>query len=211
VGSRGALEDQGCPDADDDDIKDLDDQCRTVKGEARYAGCPDADGDRIPEKAAGLPGRDACPGEPASARDANGNGCLDYRHMNPKESYGFAVRFSPSGRRVGITLTKLLLRNVPAGSKVSVTCSRHGKRACKFRSKRARGSGKVVFVTKKHGKRFAPGTKIALRITNPSRLFIGRYISFQTGVRTLKKLPERCIAARGSSKPARCGKVSVDR
>jgi hypothetical protein len=216
VGSRGAPEDQGCPDADDDDIKDLDDQCRTVKGDRRYSGCPDGDRDGVPEKAAGLPGRDACPGENASSRDGVGgrNGCLDWRRMNVSTSgdTGYAVRKTLSGRRIGITVTKLGVHGVPSGSTVKLSCKGCGSRARKPKR------GRVVFFSSKRKDRragaakprnFKPGSKIAIKISNRSKLYVTSYLSWVTTKRGWKA-SERCVPP-GKRKPTRCGRVSLVR
>lgn len=204
---------QGCPNADNDPFKDLDDDCDSVPG-SEFRGCPDADGDRVPEKAAGLPGRDVCAGENASARDANGNGCLDWRHMRARFSRSYSVRFNPAGRRIGVTLTKLEVLRAPNGARVSISCKKGKRRVCRFRPKTAGRSGKVVFIKERRSrshKDFPPGTKISARVTKPSGLFIGRFLTLVTTTRKVQEARELCVPPRGSQKPKRCSQVSTDR
>lgn len=46
---------EGCPDSDDDGLKDSDDSCPQESGPVALGGCPEADGDGIPNK------NDQCP------------------------------------------------------------------------------------------------------------------------------------------------------
>jgi len=58
----------GCPDSDNDGVKDADDKCPNEAGLITLGGCPDADGDGIPNNA------DECPNQKGTA---NMNGCPD--------------------------------------------------------------------------------------------------------------------------------------
>ena len=65
--SKGLASANGCPDSDGDGIKDADDQCLTEFGTTGCKGCPDSDGDNVTD------GLDNCPNEKGLKQY---NGCL---------------------------------------------------------------------------------------------------------------------------------------
>jgi hypothetical protein len=179
------------PDTDGDGVLDQSDDCLTAPGLAKFAGCPDADDDGVPEPPDACPGvkgslangcnpppprpdadhdnvfddgPDQCVGEDASARDANRNGCLDLRRLEPKWIFkpdSFFVRRSGRVVLLGIEIERFGVTNVPKGARVVVTCTR---RACRRMSKRA--NSRVLF-RQLAGDKLRAGIKVIIRVTAP--------------------------------------------
>ena len=100
-------------------------------------------------------------------------------------------------------LSKLQLQKVPRGSKVVATCKVAGKKCAdkagrKFSKKRASGT---VSLGAYLNQKFAPGTKIAITVTNPG--FIGELKTLTIRKGKAPRLTTKCLAP-GKKKPVAC-------
>jgi hypothetical protein len=184
-GSPGRTD--GCLDSDVDGFINRADRCPSQAG--GLGGCPDSDGDGIADP------DDKCPAENARARDANKNGCLDYVLLNPTVK----LTFDRTGK--GIKVTLLQVKDVPAGTRVSVSCSR---RACSSQTKTAsldspiaRASNNVSLPKLK--KKLRAGVKIFIRVTKPGA--VGKYYVVTIKKGRYKASRPLCLAP-GSKKPS---------
>jgi hypothetical protein len=94
-----------------------------------------------------------------------------------------------------ITVTSLVVRNVPVGARVEVTCSRKGRAVCLRRvrstsGKRSVGAARTFRFKALYGKRLRIGTLIEVRITKPKT--VGKYIGYRISGGGFKKI-ERCL------------------
>jgi hypothetical protein len=164
------------PDSDGDGVLDFEDRCPTQAG--TQSGCPappppppvvvvpkDRDGDGI------LDAVDHCPGEDSRGRDSNGDGCLDRRRLLADARLKF--RDTADGVRVRSLIVYSVLRD----SRIDVSCSRHGKRACKSKTYWPDRAGRWP-ISHLKGKRLKAGTKINVGVTmrrSKVKRFIGRF------------------------------------
>ena len=189
-GQRGLPQHGGCPDTDADNIPDVRDECDRQPGSASIGGCPDGDGDRVRDAndAGGL--IDRCLGQNASARDANGDGCLD-----PVPARNLAQLVTPGlnwDEDDGKLVVKYIqVQNVPAGARIVVACQRkvgRGRyRRCRgqvVRSARVPASAagrsgptaraaKTLRLRKLRGQRLSVGSRVVVRVTAANA--IGKY------------------------------------
>jgi hypothetical protein len=128
-------------DFDGDGLTDASDGCPTEAAPAAQGGClvrparlSDGDGDGIPD------GADACPATPRGAVDVNADGCPDPAAVVPdgggggsggggssspaalprvEATLGFSFKNTSKGQR----LASLVVKNIPSGATVRVTCT----------------------------------------------------------------------------------------
>jgi hypothetical protein len=173
-------------DTDRDGVLDSVDLCPSLGGGAALGGCPDADGDRKVDP------QDACPRESARGkRDRNDNGCPDRELLKP-ETKLTAGTYCTGSICHGIKVQKLVISEIPRGTRVSVACTKH---ACKKASKRAGKSKRVRFFS---GKNLKAG--VGLSITLSRKGFVGRRVTYWIQPNDWKKT-NTCLK---SGKPVRC-------
>jgi hypothetical protein len=176
----------GCPDTDADGVVDRDDRCQGPKGTLLHAGCADSDGDGK------IDPDDACRRESTRGdRDRNDNGCPDREFLRP-ETKLTAGTYCTGSICHGIKVEKLVISEIPRGTRVSVACT---KRACKKASKRAGKSRRVRFFS---GKNLKAG--VGLSITLSRKGFVGRRVTYWIQPNDWKKT-NTCLK---SGKPVRC-------
>jgi hypothetical protein len=151
-----------------------------VKGTVHHAGCLDTDGDGLADP------DDACRTEDArKGTDRNRNGCRDRQLLTP------SVQLDPGNYCrgsvcFGLKVKRLTVREVPRGTRVTVTCTR---RACRRQSKRAGSSRRVRFFS---GQNIKAGRTIVVKITKPR--YVGRWVRYKIGRNTLDKSKTRCLS-----------------
>jgi hypothetical protein len=177
------------PDSDRDGLLDSVDACSSLAaGSGGINGCPDSDRDRT------IDPNDACPSESARGkRDRNDNGCPDRELIKP-ETKLTAGTYCTGSICHGIRVKKLVISEIPRGTKVTVSCT---KRACRKSSKRAGKSHKVRFFT---GKALKAG--VGLSITLSRKGFVGRRVTYWIEPNDWKKTTS-CLK---SGKPVRCSR-----
>ena len=157
-------------DTDDDGKYDFEDLCPTRSGTLSN-GCPspppprDTDGDGIVDTS------DHCPSENSRARDPGANGCLDRLLLHPE------IRLNPgsfckNGRCLGLKAKSVTVSDIPAGTKVTVSCTRG---AC--RTKSSTLGGKRSRLTVKIKKNLRAGVRLKIRVTKSGA--VGRYVSYK--------------------------------
>jgi hypothetical protein len=176
----------GCPDTDGDGVIDRNDRCQGPKGTVAQAGCPDSDRDGK------IDPDDACRRESTRGkRDRNDNGCPDRELLKP-ETKLTAGTYCTGSICHGIKVERLVVSEIPRGTRVSVACT---KRACKKASKRAGANRRVRFFS---GKNLKAG--VGLTITLSRKGFVGRRVTYWIKPNDWKKT-NTCLK---SGKPVRC-------
>jgi Tol biopolymer transport system component len=212
--SRDADHD-GCldpyPDTDGDGITDNVDSCPVESSRGRDVdenGCldtiPDSDGDGIPDSS------DRCPQENSSARDAKRNGCLDYDVLHPNPRFDPANYFGrkPVVRKGhyivrGIRIRSFTVRDVPRGTKLTVSCTRH---ACPTTVKITTGSSSHTTVFKAlKDRRLPKGAKLTIVATR--RGYLGGGITYTTN--PFRRGDAFCLKPGSDTRRATC--AAVDR
>jgi hypothetical protein len=174
------------PDSDRDGLLDSLDLCDTLGGGSATGGCPDSDGDRK------IDPQDACPRESTRGkRDRNDNGCPDRELIRPETKLN-AGTYCTGSICHGIRVKKLVISEIPRGTKVMVACTKH---ACRKSSKRAGKSRKVRFF---RGKALKAG--VGLSITLSRTGFVSRRVTYWIAPNDWKKT-NTCLKGR---KPVRC-------
>jgi hypothetical protein len=175
------------PDSDRDGLLDSVDACATLAGgSAGINGCPDSDRDRKVDP------NDACPQESTRGkRDRNDNGCPDRELIKP-ETKLTAGTYCTGSVCHGIRVKKLVISEVPRGTKVTVACTKH---ACRKSSKRAGKSHRVRFFS---GKALKAG--VGLSITLSRSGYVGRRVTYWIEPNDWKKT-NSCLKG---GKPVRC-------
>ena len=183
----GASATRGCPDTDRDGVINRFDRCPAQSGTAAHSGCPDRDRDGT------IDPDDACPRESTHGkRDRNDNGCPDRELLKP-ETKLTAGSFCTGSICHGIRVKKLVVSEVPRGTRVKVSCTKH---ACKKASKRTRKSRRVRFFS---GQALNAG--VGLTITVSRKGFVGRRVTYWIQPNDFKKTKLDCLK---SGKPVRC-------
>jgi hypothetical protein len=134
-----------------------------------------------------------------AARDVRGNrvdedcrgGPAPFRRLRSDTDYSF--NFAGSG--IVIT-TPVLIRGVPRGSRVRLTCRTSNRKSCGNFGTRRRG--KPVKFGRLRGKRLAAGTVLVVRVTKPN--YIGRFIRITVRRRKDPRKQFMCMNP-GTSKP----------
>jgi hypothetical protein len=157
---------------------------------------PDSDGDGIPDS------RDACP-KVKPTRDANNDGCQDkpIRILSDLKYEGSFIRRGGAVR--GLTLSRVRLTRVPAGSVVRVSCG-----SCR------RGGGRALrnfsFTAKKTGTQtmgrlsrlqLVRGKQLVVVVTNPDHL--GRKVVVRI-VGRHDRVKLSCLAVGSTSQRVAC-------
>ena len=174
------------PDTDRDGLVDSIDVCPTLGGGAPLGGCPDADGDRKVDP------NDACPHESSRGqRDRNDNGCPDREFFRPETKLTPGL-FCTGDVCHGVKVKKLVVSEIPRGTRVTVSCT---KRACRKASKRAGRTRKVRFFS---GKKLKAG--VGLKITLSRTGYVGRRVTYWIEPNDWKKT-NSCLKG---GKPVRC-------
>lgn len=136
---------------------------------------------------------DNCDGDPGAV--------ASIAQVTPEATMAFT--FKSKTRRKFLTVTSLVVRNVPDGASVEVTCERKGKPACrrKTQSRAMRGPSAHAartFEFKAFQKKLLRiGTMLELRVTKP--LTVGKYIGYRIVSGGFRKT-EGCLNP-GSRKP----------
>jgi hypothetical protein len=175
------------PDSDRDGLLDSGDACPALAGgPGAINGCPDGDGDRK------IDPQDACPRESTRGkRDRNDNGCPDRELIQPETKLN-AGTYCTGSICHGIRVKKLVISEIPRGTKVTVACTKH---ACRKSSKRAGKSRKVRFFS---GKALKAG--VGLSITLSRAGFVSRRVTYWIEPNDWKKT-NTCLKG---GKPVRC-------
>ena len=177
----------GCPDTDKDGVIDRNDRCQGKSGTAAHAGCPDRDRDGK------IDPDDACPRESSRRkRDRNDNGCPDREFLKPE------IKLTPGSYCTGsichgVRVNKLVVTEIPRGTRVRVSCSKH---ACRKASKKAGKSRRVRFFS---GQALKAG--VAVKITMARKGFVSRQVTYWIEANDLKKGSVTCLK---SGRPVRC-------
>jgi hypothetical protein len=174
-------------DSDRDGVLDSADACPTVGGGAHpINGCPDSDRDGTVDP------NDACPRESTRGkRDRNDNGCPDRELLQPETKLN-AGTYCTGSICHGIRVNRLVISEIPRGTKVTVACT---KRACRKSTKRAGKSRKVRFFS---GKALKAG--VGLSITLSRKGFVSRQVTYWIKPNDWKKT-NTCLKG---GKPVRC-------
>lgn len=174
------------PDSDRDGLVDSLDICPNLVGGVALGGCPDADGDLKID-----PG-DSCPRESSRGkRDRNDNGCPDREFLVPETKLTPGL-FCTGSDCHGVKVKKLVISEIPRGTRVTVSCT---KRACRKSSKRAGKNRRVRFFS---GKNLKAG--VGLEITLSREGYVSRRITYWIKPNDWKKT-NSCLK---SGKPVRC-------
>ncbi len=170
----------GCPDSDNDGIIDKNDRCASQGGTAKHAGCPDTDGDNLADI------DDTCDREDArEGRDRNKNGCPDREFLKPEQRLT-AGSYCRGSFCLGIRVEKLVLSQIPRGTRVSMSCSRG---ACPKSKKTATRTKKVRFFS---GQALRAGVKITLQATKKG--YVGRKVTYTIQRNDWKKSKLKCLS-----------------
>jgi hypothetical protein len=179
---------------------------------ARAAKLPDGDGDGVPND-----GRDKCP-DVRATDDPDSDGCNPVvvvpPVVQPAPPSGGGVTVLPSTTSINslafakfTKLTNLSVKNLVAGTTVTVTCKtkskKQQKKGCPYKRKRFTTSGgrASLNLRKPFAKRKVPvGTKITITIVAPGS--IGKQITYTTRKRKLPKSRVLCLPPGG--KPSSC-------
>jgi hypothetical protein len=176
----------GCPDSDGDAVIDRNDRCPGPAGPPSQAGCPDRDRDGK------IDPDDVCPRESTRRkRDRNDNGCPDRELIKPETKLNAGTYCSGSICH-GIRVNRLVISEIPRGTKVTVACTKH---ACRKSSKRAGKSRKVRFFS---GKALKAGVGLSITLSRPG--FVSRRVTYWIEPNDWKKT-NTCLKGR---KPVRC-------
>jgi hypothetical protein len=176
----------GCPDGDGDGVIDRNDRCQGPKGTAAHAGCPDSDRDGK------IDPDDACRGESTRGkRDRNDNGCPDRELLKPEIKLTPGVYFSNNVYH-GVKVNKLVVSEIPRGTRVTVSCTKH---ACRKDSKKAGKQRRVRFFS---GKNLNAGVGLAITLSKSG--FVSRRVTYWIKPNDWKKT-NTCLK---SGKPVRC-------
>ena len=176
------------PDTDGDGVINSSDRCPGAGGTAPHAGCPDSDRDGK------IDPDDKCPREATRGkRDRNDNGCPDRELLKPetKLNPGF---YCTNGVCHGIKVKKLVISEIPRGTRVTVSCTKH---ACKKVSKKVGKSRHVRFFS---GQNLEAG--VGLGITLSRKGYVSRRVTYWIKVGDWKKT-NSCLK---SGKPVRCSR-----
>lgn len=176
----------GCPDGDGDGVIDRNDRCQGPKGPATQSGCLDRDRDgRIDPD-------DKCPRESTrGARDRNDNGCPDRELLKP-ETKLIPGLFCTGTVCHGVRVNKLVVSEVPRGTRVRVSCT---KRGCRKASKKVGKSRRVRFFS---GQALRAG--VGLKLTMSRKGYVPRQVIYWIEPNDWKKTSS-CLK---SGKPVRC-------
>ena len=147
---------------------------------------PDSDGDGIPDA------QDRCPGQNATARDANRDGCLDFERFTATPK----LRATPTRR--GVRVKSLSVR-APRGSRVSIRC-RRPTRACRRQTKRV-GRSRSVSFPRLRGKVLRARTQLDIRVTRPNA--IGLFFRYTIRRGNFSRI-DRCLQPGISAPRRRC-------
>jgi hypothetical protein len=176
----------GCPDTDGDGVINSADRCPGASGTAPHSGCPDSDRDGK------IDPDDACRRESTRGkRDRNDNGCPDRELLRPETKLTPGL-FCTGAVCHGIRVNKLVVSEIPRGTRVSVSCTKH---ACRRASKQAGKSRRVRFFS---GQALEAG--VGLAITLSRKGYVGRRVTYWIKPNDWKKT-NTCLK---SGKPARC-------
>jgi hypothetical protein len=176
----------GCPDTDGDGVIDRNDRCQGPRGTVAQAGCPDADRDGK------IDPDDACRRESTRGkRDRNDNGCPDREFLRPETKLTPGL-FCTGSTCHGIKVNKLVVSEIPRGTRVAVSCTKH---ACKKASKKVGKSRRVRFFS---GQNLEAG--VGLAITLSRKGYVARRITYWIKPNDWKKT-NTCLK---SGKPVRC-------
>jgi hypothetical protein len=201
------------PDTDRDGLIDSVDNCPSQSGANLIAGCPDTDGDGVIDRIDRCPGPrgtlarygcldsdrdgkidpdDRCRRESTRGkRDRNDNGCPDREFFAPETKLTPGL-FCTGSNCHGVKVNKLVVSEIPRGTRVTVTCTKH---ACKKGSKRVGKSRKARFFS---GKNLRAG--VGLEITLSRKGYVSRRITYWIKPNDWKKT-NTCLK---SGKPVRC-------
>ena len=120
------------------------------------------------------------------ARDVPGDGidqnCDDFDEQLPLATGGFALAYRPVGR--GTRITRLVVTDLVAGSRVAVTCKSPARRGCPFgrADRRLRGAATQIPLTSALRRRVLPaGTTLELRISAPGTIGKVRRFTIRRG------------------------------
>jgi hypothetical protein len=178
----------GCPDTDGDGVINSADRCPGASGTAPHSGCPDADGDGK------IDPDDACQRESTRGkRDRNDNGCPDRELLKPETKLTPGL-FCTGAVCHGIRVNKLIVSEIPRGTRVTVACTKH---ACKKASKKVGKNRQVRFFS---GQKLEAG--VGLAITLARRGYVSRRITYWIKPNDWKKT-NSCLK---SGKPVRCSR-----
>lgn len=176
----------GCPDTDGDGVIDGSDRCQGPGGTVAQAGCPDSDRDGK------IDPDDACRRESTRGRrDRNDNGCPDRELFKPETKLTPGL-FCTGSVCHGIRVNKLVVSEIPRGTRVTVSCTKH---ACRKASKKAGKSRRVRFFS---GQALEAG--VGLAITLSRKGYVGRRVTYWIKPNDWKKT-NTCLK---SGKPVRC-------
>jgi hypothetical protein len=176
----------GCPDTDGDGVIDGSDRCQGPGGTAAHSGCPDADRDGK------IDPDDACQRESTRGkRDRNDNGCPDRELLKPETKLTPGL-FCTGTVCHGIRVNKLVVSEIPRGTRVTVTCTKH---ACKKASKKVGKSRHVRFFS---GQKLEAGVGLAISLSRKG--YVSRRITYWIKPNDWKKT-NTCLK---SGKPVRC-------
>ncbi|MEA2418659.1 MAG: OmpA-OmpF porin, family [Thermoleophilaceae bacterium] len=175
------------PDTDRDGVLDSGDRCPAYGGGPETGGCPDSDGDGRFDPS------DACPRESTRGkRDRNDNGCPDRELLQP-ETKLTAGSYCTGSICHGIRVKKLVISQIPRGTRVSVSCTKHG---CKKASKRAGKRRSVRFFS---GKALKAGVGLTIALKRDG--FVGRRVTYWIAANDYKKSKVDCLK---SGRPVKC-------
>jgi hypothetical protein len=176
----------GCPDTDGDGVADRADRCQGPQGTPAHAGCPDGDRDGK------IDPDDACPREGTRGkRDRNDNGCPDREFFTPETKLTPGL-YCTGAVCHGIRVKKLVVSEIPRGTRVTVSCTKH---ACKKVAKKVGKSRHVRFFS---GQALKAG--VGLKITFSRKGFVGRQVTYWIEPNDWKKT-NTCLK---SGKSVRC-------
>ena len=163
----------------------------------------DADNDGT---VAGFDCNDANPAINLGAVDVPGDGidqnCDGFDEQLPLATGGFALAYRPVGR--GTRITRLVVTDLVAGSRVTVTCKSPAKRGCPFRraDRRLRGAATQIALTSALRRRVLPvGTTLELRISAPGTIGKVRRFTIRRG--SAPRSQELCLMPRTTT-PRKC-------
>jgi len=176
----------GCPDTDGDGVIDGNDRCQGPGGTVAHSGCPDSDRDGT------IDPDDACQRESTRGkRDRNDNGCPDREFLRPETKLTPGL-FCTGAVCHGIRVNKLVVSEIPRGTRVAVSCTKH---ACRKASNKV---GKSRHVRLFSGEKHEAGVGRAITLSRKG--YVPRRITYWIKPNDWKKT-NTCLKA---GKPVRC-------
>ena len=140
---------------------------------------------------------DKCPSEDARARDANLNGCLDLRRLQPDFTLNpdrYTKRVGGRIKYLGVTVEWIRVSGHEAGARISLSCTRA---ACRSKRIIATSRRRVEFRYMRR-KKLPAGVRVTLRVTRPGTVGRGATYTIRRNAQSKREFCIRPTGRKGS-------------